>query len=317
MNGTAVQVLHSKSPLDRDIPGLVQESISIEPYFREQVFGHLIDRNRIGQAARFLNCGAPDFFTAVCGCGTKAIPFSCNMYRICPSCGDKRFNKVRWQLFHVLKKYPIPKHRRSMGLRLLTLTIIDGRSLEEAYEHLRNSFGKMKRSKFWKSKVRGYVMAVEAKPMHLESGMHWHVHAHMVVLSGYIPNDTNTIDPASGRTPLAQAWHDATGDSYIVDVSSVNTYKGAGGYVLKYVTKGSSADCDPSELAELYDVMHGRRMLSSGGILHGQFKKEANKLRHCDECGDPIVYWVNDLLDRMCGTHKLRSKRPPDLYGYL
>jgi len=294
-----------------------EQAILLDHDFRQRVFDNLVERDRVSQAARFLQCGSPNFFTEVCGCGTKPIPFSCNMYRICEKCGDKRFSRIRWKLFHLLKKYPIPKHRRAIGLRLLTLTIIDGRSLAEAYEHLRDSFSKLKRSQFWKSTVKGYIMAIEAKPMHLESGMHWHVHAHMVVYSGYLPNDVNTIDKATGRTPLAEAWHEATGDSYIVDVSVVNTYKGASSYVLKYVTKGSAADCTAEELGELYDVMHGRRMLSTGGILHGQMKKVASEPHICDVCEQPKTYWLNQMVDNMCGTHNFHVERPPDLREYL
>jgi len=303
--------------IEQSIPE-VSEHDEIEE-FRNQVFSCLVDRDRITQAARFLQCGSPDFFTEVCACGTKPLPFKCNMYRICSHCGDKRFSKVRWKLFHVLKKYPLPRHRRAIGLRLLTLTIVDGRSLKEAYEHLRDSFSKMKRSNFWKSTcgVKGYMMAVEAKPHRTESGRVWHVHAHFVVMSGYIPAGRQDVNQETGKTPLADAWYEATGDSYIVDAKAINTYKGAAGYVLKYVTKGSSADCDAEELAELYDTMHGRRMLSTGGELFGQFKNLPNEPRYCEECEQIKTYFVNDMVDRLCGTHKFHVERPPDLRDYV
>jgi len=160
-------------------------------------------------------------------------------------------------------------------------------------------------------------MAVEAKPRHTESGKTWNVHAHFVVMSSYIPGHRDDIDPQTGMTPLAEAWNDASGDSYIADVKAIDTFKGAASYVIKYCTKGSAIGCEPEELAELYDVMHGRRMLSTGGILHGQMRRVASEPNVCEKCEQIKTYWLNDIVDYMCGTHKFHVERPPDLRDYL
>jgi len=86
----------------------------------------------------------------------------------------------------------------------------------------------------------------------------WHPHLHVLFEGRYIPQKL-----------AAKQWLKATGDSFIVDIRTVSTSKGAAFYVAKYASKALSSRVwkDSSRLQEAIITLYGRRTFSTFGTF--------------------------------------------------
>lgn len=174
---------------------------------------------------------------------------SCNS-RVCPRCSRRRGAELHDRIDAMARMLDWPA--------MMTLTIRQGdRSLDEAIEHLQDSFKRLRRSKAWKAHVFGGVSVLEVKWSGANQA--WHPHLHILCDMIYWP-----------QAELSDAWLTASGDSKICDVRRVSGPKEAANYVTKYVSKGTDVHHMPSHrVPEWCHALHGRRLAQPFGALHG------------------------------------------------
>lgn len=139
--------------------------------------------------------------------------------------------------------------------RFVTLTTLaTAEPLADRLDRLYAAFRRLRRGKWWRSRVNGGVATIEVK-RGLNSGK-WHPHLHVLCRGRHLP---------AGE--LSREWHVATGDSYIVDVSLVTDAGHASDYVAKYVGKPGSRPVysDHDSLCEMMTALTGRRLLLTFG----------------------------------------------------
>jgi plasmid rolling circle replication initiator protein Rep len=186
---------------------------------------------------------------------------------LCPMCASRRGAKA-------LAAYT-PRYQEVMRLQpdlrpfLVTLTVKDGPHLAERFKHLHDS-----QRELWKRKCRGRgspfdlvraaVWSYEVK-RGSGSGL-WHPHLHAFVLA----DDMTCEDVANGTLgPLSRAWHDITGDSFMVNVKPMCNEDPRSGFceVFKYAVKFS--DMEHADTWHAYSVLKGRRLVGSAGLFRG------------------------------------------------
>jgi len=141
-------------------------------------------------------------------------------------------------------------------VRLVTLTLADdGQPLHERLNRLQASYATLRRTRLWKRAVKSAMSTYEITRG--RTGDHWHVHLHAVVDGSYL-----------SQAGLSAAWHEATGDSYIVDVRAVDDPRRGIEYVAKYAGKGVDASVlrDHDALIEAITALRGRRLLLFTGV---------------------------------------------------
>ena len=139
--------------------------------------------------------------------------------------------------------------------RFITLTIAsDHEPLAPRLDRLYTAFRRLRRTEWWRGRVQGGVACVEVK-WSVKSA-HWHPHLHILCHSAYLD-----------KKDLSREWHIATGDSYIVDISLVESAALAASYVAKYAAKPAPAATyrDADRLQEMMLAMHGRRLFLTFG----------------------------------------------------
>jgi len=132
--------------------------------------------------------------------------------------------------------------------------------LTRAYACLR----KLRATSMWKNNVNGGSASLESKWKKVyvdgKPQSHWHPHFHIIY-------DGDPIDQAR----LSKAWHDITGDSFMVDIKQVKSTKDAAFYVSKYITKGVNDDMwdDPEAAKEWINATAGLRVCATFGSWRG------------------------------------------------
>jgi hypothetical protein len=186
--------------------------------------------------------------------------FLCTKHLLCPLCAIRRGARA-------LQAY-LPRYEAVCELQpllrpfLVTLTVKDGADLQERFDHLHKS-----QRELWKRKQRGrgsILDGVRAAVWSYEvkrgkgSGL-WHPHLHMVAMAEHQPD----------AAQLASEWQSITGDSFIVDVRAIDQADPASGFleVFKYALKFS--DMEPEDTFHAYQVLKGRRLVSSAGLFRG------------------------------------------------
>jgi len=193
---------------------------------------------------------------------------SCKRHLLCPLCAIRRAAKAV-QVY--LEKYKILcSLNPHLAAYLVTFTVRNDVDLSERFDHLQKSLRKMydHRRRYLSSpkrnasnqacKALGGVGSFEIKR---GSGSgDWHPHAHYIWL----------CESAPDAKELAQEWQEITGDSFIVDVTPFydpeNVSKGFL-EVFKYALKYSTMDL--SDNWEAFQVLQGKRLVSSFGIFYG------------------------------------------------
>jgi hypothetical protein len=141
--------------------------------------------------------------------------------------------------------------------RFITATIAHSdRPLEDQVKHLFDSFRRLRASACWKTQ-RGGAIFFECK---IGDDGRWHPHIHAISEGAFLP-----------REQLADAWHKATGDSYVIDVRAVVSEENVCHEVTKYITKGTSRNVwdDEQLAAEWIRVSKGVRACGTFGSWRG------------------------------------------------
>lgn len=212
--------------------------------------------------------------------GTPAASLARCRDRMCLMCGDIRGREATRRVADCVAK--------ADELRLVTLTLADdGKDLAHRTERLFAAYRALRRSALWKEHVRGAVATLETTLG--RSPRHWHVHLHVIVTGSFIPH-----------AQLKKAWHEATGDSFIVHLNLVRGKKQAIHYIAAYLGKPIAVHTwTPEETCEYAAAMHGRRFLSTSGIFHNPTE---------DDDDEPDVPPPSTHLVQVHAVHAAESK---------
>lgn len=218
--------------------------------------------------------------------------------RLCPVCSRIKGIQTEARIKEAVQ--------RMNSVRFFTLTIQShGKTLNEAERDLRNGFREIRRLKAWKKYVVAGIWTVEIKRG--ETPGTWNCHIHMLADGKYFP-----------QSELSDAWKQATGDSFIVDIRKVQSVDKAASYVTKYIAKpGDFRSMSDEDLIEFAKAVKGKRMFGTFGKLHGMKLEEteetevnltetasisANKLTHLEADGYQPAIEACQILQR-CGGY--------------
>ena len=192
----------------------------------------------------------------------------CNQHLLCPMCASIRaarsMNRYLKRIEELMRLNPRLKPV------LITLTVKNGESLDERFNHLTRSFKTLlARYRDYKKKGRGFNQFCKidggfytTEYTYNKSTGEWHPHIHIFALL------TDWID----QSELAETWHEITYDSYIVDVRRVRRTKEHGfakavAEVCKYALKFS--DLSTENTWEAFLTLKGKRLTGSFGSMCG------------------------------------------------
>ena len=187
---------------------------------------------------------------------------TCREQLLCPFCALRRgakHVKAYWDKVELVKQSD-----PNLKLYFVTLTVKDGESLQERYNHLVKAERRYKQQrrdalkgqKFVEyAKARGGVGSVEFK-RGKNSGL-WHPHMHMIWLCHEAPD----------AYKLSQEWEGLTGDSFIVDVRPMHGEIDGFLETFKYALKFS--DLPLADNWEAFQKLKGKRLINSFGVLRG------------------------------------------------
>lgn len=166
--------------------------------------------------------------------------------RFCVPCMRARAMTIEQNLRHWSSEQEV---------RFITLTLRKSElPLRDIIKGLLRYFHDLRRSKFWKSCVKGGAYVVEITRG--RAGSHWHVHLHCLVGGLFID-----------QRRLSEHWARITNGSSVVDVRSVDDHARACGYLAKYCSKGFSSGLfiTPDTLIEAVAAMRGLKMIGTFG----------------------------------------------------
>jgi hypothetical protein len=199
-------------------------------------------------------------------------------------------------------------------IRFMTLTQRSfGASLTASLDKLIASFQRLRESFFWKTHVKGGAALIEVK-RGSKSGQ-WHCHYHILSHGRFID-----------QRQLANAWLEASGDSFIVDIRYVRDKQKAVGYTCKYAASPLDPSCfeNPLDLVECILALRGRRLCSTFGDWRGMELEHRDKdagnwrevgpldaLIRRSETGDvAAVLWIQCLTGRRWAVDEERKASP-------
>lgn len=230
-----------------------------------------------GELQKFLDSAEPRVAGKLEGCGTwlhlrewiqsgesrlRRANF-CKEFLLCRSCAARRAGRMVQS--YAGKVASVQEAHPKLIPAMVTLTVKNGKNLEERLTHLKRSWSNMiaarrkamgscrHREVEW-NKVLGSVRSVEIT----NKGNGWHPHAHVFVL----------LEDYLDHKSLSAEWERFTGDSHVVGVT-----KCKGGVVpglietLKYSSK--LTELDHAQALEVWRVAKGSRFIDSQGCLRG------------------------------------------------
>ena len=184
----------------------------------------------------------------------------CKEHLLCPLCAIRRGAKLLGA--YLARFEALVAADPSLKPYLLTVTVKNGPDLAERFEHLRRGW-RLLRKRRSRARDKGVLRQVAGAVTSFEftnRGEGWHPHLHSIVLARSEPS----------QAALQAEWHQTTGDSFIVDVRPFTEAEGpVGGFleVFKYAVK--FGDLTPEDRWTAFQVLRGRRLLSSFGCFRG------------------------------------------------
>jgi len=220
-----------------------------------RVFRGSRNLNLIRRAAGLENCGTVFWIRVPDDDSSRSfpVPVLCRD-RFCPNCSGVRSGKIGERI------KPLMVEVRAEGRlpKFMTLTQAGrpGENLRAAIRRMNGSFIKLRKTREWKSKVRGWVAVREFT--YNPAGW-WHAHIHLVADADYWL-----------QADLSAVWEKVTGDSRIVDIREART--GWERELLKYMTK--TCDLPPEKIVEMALALRNVRGVSTGGTWYGKITDE-------------------------------------------
>jgi hypothetical protein len=175
----------------------------------------------------------------------KVISGACNL-RFCPICARKRAFKVSRDIADWLANYDSP--------RFLTLTQKHSKdSLKYQIDRFQANWRKFYRSFEFKAHIEQAIWALQVTFNHKTKT--WNPHIHILYKGEFWE-----------KREIIRLWKRITGDSFIVDIESVNDREKAVDYISRYVGRPCSLkDIPESKYSELYWGTKGRRLFGQVG----------------------------------------------------
>lgn len=269
----------------------VRRLIAEALYRTDQSFARQQEFKHCGSHAYVLrNCDDPEEYR---------IAGSCCRDRFCLPCGTERGCIIANNITDLIG---------TREIRFVTFTIkTHAEPLTQQLDKLYRSFQAIRRRGIWKQRVTGGVALLELKWSN--RGDRWHPHLHCLIEGGWID-----------RKRLQRAWHEITGDSFVVDIRRPPNMQSVTRYVTKYVSKpfNSTFVNEREHLDEAILALKGRKLLVTFGRWRG---KQLTSVPHdgtWEKVGD-LMYIINRAAqgDEDCRAimAKLTSRDLTELYA--
>lgn len=206
-------------------------------------------------------CGSYIAFTALTSGRQKITAANFCRQRLCAVCAWRR------QLRFVATTYPALELLQAGGYELIFMTLtmrnVSAEDLHKAVRDISSAFTRLMKQKLM-SGAAGYIRSIEVTERAGE--YHPHIHAILIMPPGYCPIDSEWISQAE----LIGAWAQALRCDYApnVDIRYLRqTRRGQRPYIeaIKYALK--PAALSPEALSAVYWALHGKRLISFGGIV--------------------------------------------------
>jgi len=196
---------------------------------------------------------------------------SCKKHLLCAPCAIRRAAK---SVKGYLERFEtLNASQDDTDAYMLTLTVKNGHSLQERFEHLQKAMKAILKTRR-NNKARGNGSNEFCKfhggvySYELTKSCHgWHPHIHMVVTAA--AGTKIGFDPKNPKdSQLSKQWLAITGDSFIVDCrplygNIVDSFIEVFKYALKF------SDLDPSDTVEAFSYLRGKRLQGSFGCFRG------------------------------------------------
>ena len=226
---------------DFKLRGKQAEFLAVQQAY--DMWGGEEDRRRFD---RLLECSTKAYFMRNKDSGDVAVMGSKCRLRWCPICADGKKHIIVENVKPWIKEQDYPK--------FLTLTIKhSNKPLRKQIEELYEAFKKLRRHKYFKSKVTGGIWFFQIT-LSKTTGQ-WHPHIHCAITGLFL-----------SKKELKQCWVKATQGSFILDIKMIKEPDKAADYIARYASK-------PCQLEPLYcyrrveviEAMHGQRIVGTWG----------------------------------------------------
>jgi len=197
---------------------------------------------------------------------------SCDQHLLCGVCAIRR--GLRLMVPNLIKYQAIQKVFPELVPLFMTITVKNGPSLSERFEHLVGAMRTLKKSRL--NARRGDRRGLEFAKVAASLGSYevkrgqgsglWHPHCHVLAL---VEGDVEC-------GALSHQWRSLTGDSFMVDVRPLDQATApikAFCEVFKYALK--FGDLSPEDAWSAREVLRGRKLVSSAGLFRGEACPEA------------------------------------------
>lgn len=199
------------------------------------------------RAVRFVACGRHAWVVqSVSDPGIYRVACSKCRDRLCVPCAAARGRRVAARVAQLSKNREV---------RFLTLTLrINHAPLGEQVTRLISCFARLRRRQMWKSTQVGGVAFLELKRR--PDSHTWHPHIHAIVEGVFLD-----------KADISDAWHQITGDSFVIKIKLCDSSERAAYYAAKYAGKAvhNGVENDPDMLEEAIVALKGRRLLMCFG----------------------------------------------------
>jgi hypothetical protein len=178
--------------------------------------------------------------------------------------------------------------------KFLTLTLKSQKLSIDSLKRMRLAFTKLTHRKKWLAKGGFYVIELGSLK---ETGL-WNIHIHAVMDSEYMP-----------QSWISEAWLESTGDSMVVDIRQVRSYRYATWYLTKYVGKPIEMNREMTwpERNFVNAILKGSRLIQRfGNCVHLRIEKHRTTCRRCGAV-DSYVSVEVELLPSIRAFDKTRG----------
>lgn len=231
--------------------------------------------------------------TCTCCGKSKDIETRCKQ-RWCPVCAVK-LSLTRIARFETAAQ-------RTQWPLMVTLTCKNTAQAEAAAPTIIKAFTRFRRTRFWRTTVKGGVASFECT----NRGNHWHPHLHILCDCRWLalhtkePRHTDSTDETrrklrSAQRELSQQWADALGQKTAI-VHVRRAFGDSLKEALKYNLKPTDLLQCKNAIAPLLRALKGRRLVIPFGSFYDLGKQwktddtEKKNAAKCDQCGNENSY---------------------------
>jgi hypothetical protein len=242
-------------------------------------------------------CGERDELTCTC-CGERWEIFKrCNR-KWCPVCQRALSTRAALRYTGICSSFQWPL--------FVTLTCKNYDDLAvDVIRHMRRSFGKLRRLRWWNKAVTGGVAGLEIT----NTGKGWHPHLHMLLdckwlavspgaPAAHVSAEQKKRAYARAGREIQEQWSLCLGRQGGVKTKRAKAGedakgKGIAAEIIKYSVKGSDLLEFKGNLAPVLRMLDGTRLLTSFGTAYGHLRDwdQPKQPTACSECGN-TGQWV-------------------------